>query len=405
MKQNYKIHTKETTIRVLNTEVSAVRKKDIIKKASRVIENDIIGIAGSIGNGDETKMFEEAKNNLSINIPYPYKLEEPRQEGIVIKENTITHDNILSHVETVLDFLKTEYPEFDFSETAKIQDVITEFSDSNGTKLTYEDSHVEVGFILKDKALANLFDGYIGYEGRKFDTMKFIDHNRKILNAYKNKLEMPEENELPVMVVDHSVFHGKLLMELNGEKLGAGSSLFSNKQGEKLFNDKVTVYQDYNPRTAFRPFFDMEGVVNDNYEYTFVEKGIFKTGFTNKKVAKDYNIPQTGSASGAFDDVPALGMTNLSIKVDTANLSDHVKKGIMVVIAAGGDYTPDGTYATPVQKAFLYEDGEIRGCLPEFQLKSHLYDMLGKDYIGTFKSPFYMGDDQVITVCKMTIDK
>jgi len=405
LKQNYKIHTKETTIRVLNTEVSAVRKKDIIKKASRVIENDIIGISGSIGNGDDNQLLEEAKNNLSINIPYPYALETPRQEGIVIKENTVTHDNILSEVETVLDFLRTEYPEFDFSETAKIQEVITEFNDSNGTALAYEDSHIELGFILKDKALANLFDGYIAYEGRKFDAAKFIDQNRTILDAYKKKLEMPDEKELPVMVVDQSVFHGKLLMEMNGEKLGAGSSLFSNKQGEKLFNEKITIYQDYNPRTAFRPFFDMEGVVNEDYEYTFVEKGIFKTGFTNKKVATDYNLPQTGSASGAFDDVPALGMTNVSIKVDTENLSDHVKKGIMVVIAAGGDYTPDGTYATPVQKAFLYENGEIKGCLPEFQLKSHLYDMLGKDYIGTFRSPFYMGDNQVITVCKMMIDK
>lgn len=249
-----------------------------------------------------------------------------------------------------------------------------------------------------------MFDGYILYEGRSFDIDKFIKQNRVFLDAYKNKVEMPIEKELPIMILDEAIFHDKLNMELNGDRIGAGSSMFSNKQGEKIFNEKLSIYQDYNPITAFRPFFDMEGVVNKGYEYTFVEKGTFINGFTNKKVAADYDLPQSGSATGAFDDVPSLGMTKLSLKVDSKNLEEQVKKAIVIVIASGGDFTPEGTFATPVQKAFLYEKGVILGHLPEFQLKSHLYDMLGKDYIGTFESPFYMGDHSKITVSKMKIE-
>jgi PmbA protein len=403
MKQYYKIHSKETTVRVLNTEVSAVRKKDIVRKAVRVIEDGFIGIAGSIGNRDDQALELEAKENLAIQIPYPYESNEPSKAGVVINDNNITHDNVLETVEEVLEFLKT-YDEFDFSEVAKVTEETVTFKDSEGTDLLYKDMHLDMGFILKDKALANLFDGFVGYSGRNFDINKFKTFNSQMLDAYKIKLDMPEEDELPVMIIDDSIFHMKLMTELNGEKLGAGASLLSGKYDEKLFNDKITIVQDFNPQTAYRAFFDMEGTVNKNYEYTFIDNGVLKSGFTNKKVATDYDIKHTGSATGAFDDVPALGMTKLAVKVDSENIKD-IKKAIMVIIAAGGDYTSDGTYATPVQKAFLYENGDIKGTLPEFQLRSHLFTMLGEDYIGTYESPFYFDDSGKVTVCKMKIEK
>lgn len=405
MKQLFKIHKKETTVRVQNTRISAVRKKDIVKKAVRVIDNGFIGVSGGIGDIDENRLEEEARANLSIEIPYPYDLETVMKKDISVDECTLDQENLFSTVEDIMTFLRTEYPEFDFSEVAKLEESEVLFTDDRGTHLRYTDKHVNLGFLMKEKALANLFDGFIGYSGRNYDHKKFIDTSRSMLDAYKNKLDMPEEDELPVMIVDNSIFHGKLISELNGERYGNGSSLLASKLGEKVFNEKVSVIQDFNPITANRAFFDMEGVVNENFEYPMVENGILKSCFTDKKIAKDYDLKETGSASGAYDDVPALQSTNLTLKVDSENLADTVKKGIMVVIAAGGDYTPDGTYATPVQKAFLYEDGQIKGVLPEFQLRSHLFKMLGEDYIGTFESPFYLGDHDKVTVARMKIEK
>lgn len=404
MIQNYRVHTKETTVRILNTEVSAVRKKDIVKKAVRVIEDDFIGIAGSIGDKADMELEKEARENLSIQMPYPYAMEAPKQEGVVIQENNITDSNVLHVVEDLLGFLKN-YDEFDFSETAQVVENHVTFKDSQGTHLEYKDSYFDFGFILKEKALANLFDGYIAYKGRNFDIEKYKTFLGDILNAYKTEVSMPEEDELPVMILDDSIFHQKMIMEMNGERLGSKSSLLSDKLNKVAFNEKLNIVQNYNPITAYRPFFDMEGVVKDNHEVSFIKNGVFERGFTNKKVASDYELEHTGSASGAFDDVPALGMTSMDVKVDSDDLFGDVKKAIMLVIAAGGDYTTDGTFATPVQKAFLFEDGKIKGKLPEFQLKSHLFKMLGEDYIGTYESPFYFGEHDHVTVCKMKIEK
>lgn len=403
MIQKYKVHVKDTTIRVLNTEVSAVRKKDIVKKAVRVIEDGYIGIAGSVGDADDDRLEEEARENLSIKMPYDFPSAAPRQETVIIDENKINEKNILPLMEELLDFLKG-YEAFDFSETAHVVEEHVTFKDSNGTDLTYKDSYFEFGFILKEKALANLFDGVIAFKGRNFDLKRYKNFLLEVLEAYSTPVDMPEEEELPV-IIDESILYRKLMMEMNGERIGSKSSLLTDKIGEKAFNEKLTIIQDYNPMSAYQPFFDMEGVVNDNYQTTFVENGIFKNGFTNKKVAKDFDLPHTGSASGAYDDIPMLGMTHLKIQEDSKDLKTHVKKAILVIIAAGGDYTSDGTYATPVQKAFLYENGKIVGKLPEFQLKSHFFKMLGDDYVGTFKSPFYFADDENVTVCKMKIDR
>ena len=54
-----------------------------------------------------------------------------------------------------------------------------------------------------------------------------------------------------------------------------------------------------------------------------------------------------------------------------------------MVIASGGDTTPDGHFATPVQMAYLMEDGKLVGRLPEMVISGSFFDMLGKDYIGT----------------------
>lgn len=404
MIQNYRVHTKETTVRILNTEVSAVRKKDIVKKAVRVIEDDYIGIAGSIGDKPDADLEKEARENLSIQIPYPYTMEAPKKEGVIITDNKITDENVLSIVEDLLEFLK-EYEEFDFSETAQVTENHVTFKDSDGTDLEYKDSYFDFGFILKEKALANLFDGFIGYKGRNFDIDKYKTFIADILMAYKTEAAMPEEEELPVMILDESIFHHKMMMEMNGERLGSKSSLLTDKLSKVAFNEKLNIVQNFDPVSAYRPFFDMEGVVKDNHEVAFVRNGVFERGFTNKKVATDYDLEHTGSATGAFDDVPALGMTKIDVKVDSDDLYGDVKKAIMIVIAAGGDYTTDGTFATPVQKAFLFEDGKIKGKLPEFQLKSHLFKMLGEDYIGTYKSPFYFGEHDHVTVCKMKIEK
>jgi PmbA protein len=48
------------------------------------------------------------------------------------------------------------------------------------------------------------------------------------------------------------------------------------------------------------------------------------------------------------------------------------QKGILVWIASGGDFTPAGHFATPAQRAYLFDGERLLGRLPEPNLSSHL---------------------------------
>ena len=59
---------------------------------------------------------------------------------------------------------------------------------------------------------------------------------------------------------------------------------------------------------------NIKTAVFENDKLLLVENGVPKTGFADKKTAKQYGIPHTGPAYHNFTDVPGPGGLNLRIK-------------------------------------------------------------------------------------------
>ena len=51
----------------------------------------------------------------------------------------------------------------------------------------------------------------------------------------------------------------------------------------------------------------------------------------------------------------------------------------------GGGFSDTGEYAMPVQMSYLTDGEKILGRLPPFTMRSNLFDMFGKDFIGVSK--------------------
>lgn len=404
--EKIKINEKSTSLKIENTKIISVRKKDITKNGYRVYKDGYIGITGYVGEADDSDLKAKAIQSLDTKMKYPYPVEKGLQQSVDIDICTVNHRTLIRETEKILDFLQNEYPHFIFSETAMLMEQTITFENSLGQDLSYKDSYVELGLILKEDTSANIFDGFISYQGRKFDADKFIDFNRIVLNAYSTNISMPVEEKLPIIFVNNSEIINKLMESLNGEKYGNGSSLLAGKLNEQVFNEKLTVIQDYDPVRTYNSFFDSEGVVEENFTVDLVKNGKFEKCYTNKKIADMYGLEHTGAATSEYDGVPKLGSVHLTLEKDSINIKDNIgQKAIVCMISAGGDFTDDGTFATPVQIAFLYDGEKIVGKLPEFQLRSHFFRMFGEDYVGTFESPFYLGDDDRVTIIEMDIVK
>ena len=77
------------------------------------------------------------------------------------------------------------------------------------------------------------------------------------------------------------------------------------------------------------------------------------------------------AADGAYDDAPALSLPPLSVRPTGKTLEEILDgRPALYVLTSGGDVTPDGSFATPVQMAYLYQNGRLIGRLPEFGLRA-----------------------------------
>lgn len=401
------VFEKETTLKIQSAKIDAIRTKDIVKKGVRVFEDGKIGISGAIGEVDDQVLVERATENLVTDIEYPFDLQRGPVDHRNYNQTPLTTEELLSHTENILKELRENYSEFDFSETVSIKQMGTHMYNSEGLDVKYEDATFELGLILKEKGGPNLFDGFLAYYGRTFDETKFWNQNKEILNAYRTKVELPAEEKLPVFFIGFDTLTGLLTRSLNGELYATGSSLFNGKIGEKLFNEKVNIYQWGNPKQKFSPFFDREGCILPEEKLALVKNGKLVNVFTDKKVAKMYNLPHTSAASGEYDDMPALSGTALRLDIDSEDIVKTLdgKKAILVVISSGGDFTSDGDFAAPVQVGFLFDGKKVLGKLPEFNIQSNLYKMLGDDYIGTFENPLYYGEESTMEGYYMAISK
>lgn len=407
--EHIQIEKKETAIKVRNTQIESIRNKHILRKGVRVYDQGYIGISGCIGDTPDDVLIQQAKDNLAVQIQYPFEVEKNKREHRNYIQSKITPEALYEYTDSILKTLRKDYPEFDFSETASINQVTYQMKNSEGLELSYTDSSYQIGLLLKEKKSANLFDGFLMNYGRQMDLEKFWSANHALLKAYSNPVDLPEEKKLPIIFLGHESFTAFLNRCLNGESYGVGSSLFSGKLNQKLFNSRINISQYANSEKTLEPFFDSEGITLERDCHPLIEKGIFTSVFTDKKMAKKYDLPHTGAARGEYDGIPSLSSTNIHFESDATDLKSKLqgKPALVVMISSGGDFTPDGDYAAPVQVGFLFDGEKLVGKLPEFSIRSSLFKALGDDYVGTFDNQyFYTGDiESQILVTEMEIVK
>lgn len=394
------IRQQETTARIMASQVDAIRVKDIVKKGLRVYEKGRIGIAGAIGDVADTALLDSAVQNLSTGIEYPYPLSRDLRDHRNYNEEPMSSQELLSHAESILATLREEFPDFSFGECIAATQSVYQMQNSDGLDLEYRDAEFAVNLVLKEKQTANLFDGALICVTRKFDPERFWQFNRTFLEAYRNKVELPQGEKLPVFTLGSESLTSFLIRSLNGERYANGSSIFSGKMGRQLFSERITLELNRNPLNNLRPFFDMEGVVLPQDRISLIQQGKLVRVLTDKKTAHLYNLEHTGAGGGEYDDLPSLDGSRyaslpLTFRTDARDIAAALKgqPAILALISSGGDFTPDGSFAAPVQVGFLFDGERIVGKLPEFTMRSHLNAMLGEDYIGTFdNTAFYLGD-------------
>lgn len=387
--EKYSNRIKETSINIVQTSVESIRKKDITKTGMRVYKDGFIGISGSLGNAEDSVLIKEAEEALANKIPYNLEPTANKEEAIDCRRELLDDEAFVNEIGIVMEELKKSQPNFYFTNKINLVEQEINLSNIRNLNLSYKDRYMLAELVFKEKSSKNIMDGFVEFQGRKYNRDAFLSLTNSTCDAYSNLLPFDKEGTYPVVF---SMLEGlplmKFLQDLNANLFSTGSSLLSGKTGEKLFSSDFTLYQSLNPEDGIHPFFDAEGTFNDNYRYSLIKNGVVVSPYTDKRTADKYKLALTGSAVAEYDSVPSLGLTGFSVEEANKSLEDLLggEKAIFVAIASGGDFTPAGDFATPVQLPFLFDGKKLIGRLPELQVSSNIYHMFGAGYRGTAKS-------------------
>lgn len=372
-----------TKLKISNNKIQSVFKATDIRTGLRLYDNNFIGIAGVIGKADESDLEKKAKSMLSFRIPYPVELTKNVKRTADLSDSCNLSDKELVDITTeLLETLAKKYPDFSFSHLVQMIDSTESLRNDCGTELFARDKFVNLGLLIKYKKSLNMMDGFALNLTRGFNFEESLAAATRTLNGYTVLSDINDGETLPVIFADDGLA-SFFYQHLHGKLFAAGASMFSGKLGEKFFSDKFTLNINRDPKTL-ATFFDGEGTTLPNDRFSLIENGVIKAPYTSKKVAKDFNLPLTSSAGFVYDAIPDVTPVGLDIADNGKTLHELIgnQKAVLVEMASGGDYTAQGEYSTPVQVAYLWENGKIVGRLPQIAVSSTVLKLFGDDYIG-----------------------
>lgn len=374
---------RSVTLNVTGGKIDSFREQEETTGTVRVYEGGCVGVAGCLGAPDEEALTAKAKDALELGIPYPCNLEGALEKTDLHEDEIIPVAAFLPTMQAFLDRLGKACPRFALSNKVSLSYGRTEYRNSLGRHLTSSGNSLSIELLAQNRGSGNLFDTVLTFEGDRFDADRLLEQFRREYDAFYTPADIAP-GRYPV-IMGTSEFFGAFLRQFVAEMYASGASLLSGKMGQSVFSDKLSLRNDMNPATnAGCCFFDEEGCVTPGLRPALIENGVLTGLLTTKKSAEKFGLPNLGTASAAYDGVPSLGFNQFYADATAPTLGALAPgKAVYVVIASGGDMTPEGHYATPVQMAYLVENGKLVGRLPELNISGNFFELLGKDYLGT----------------------
>ncbi len=228
------------------------------------------------------------------------------------------------------------------------------------------------------------------------DVLKQIDLSERIAPL--------KPGRMPVIFIPKAL--GLLLSTFvanaNGKALQKGTSLLLGRLGEKILDERVTLWDD--ALVDFAPSsipFDGEGT--PCRKIALFEAGVFKNFVFDLQTAGITGNVATGSASRSFASQPGPGNHNIRLAPGDVPLADmlaDIKQGLMVyqVLGGGQSNVLAGEFSVNVELGFLIENGRLAGRVKDAMLAGNAFDAF-KNIAGISRETEWRGSVELPHVC------
>jgi PmbA protein len=357
----------------------------------RIIKDGLLGFAYTKNLLDREDFLQQALDSLKGKVeapffsPLPESLPSPNAHDLLLE--SLPNTALVEEGTRICDVLRTKVKgEINISIQRSI-DTLRLVNSRGSDHSLHSSSYYLNTSLLFPGTLAGLDSPIIGKRFQPFPQEK-LDFLQSLFNQSLKEVR-PQPGKMKILFFPETLYAliWRIQAGTNGKNIYEKTSPLLNKTGAKLFDSKITLYDDpLNDQQPQARSFDDEGV--SCRKFVIVEDGEVQNSFYDLFYAGKMKVPPSGhgykSAMWGGETValkPRPSLEYLYLKpgeIPFWNLVKSIDRGILVagVLGAHSGNILNGDFSLGLAPAIYVEEGEIIGRVKDAMAAGNIYETL-----------------------------
>jgi PmbA protein len=278
-----------------------------------------------------------------------------------------------------IDLVREQYPEVLCAGGWECDAESTRLINSNGLDCGYTDNTLS-GFLevewIRDEDFLNVSDG---------QTLRDSLDPALIAQQVMQRLEWAKENvappigRVPILFTSKAadMLWGTVQAALNGKQVIEGASPWSDRLGQLVTSESITIKQEPDVGPFSCPF-DDEGTATRSI--TFLDRGVLQLFYADRTTGKLLGSGTTGNGfRPGLGSYPNPGLFNLLIQPGTKSFAELVaglEDGLILDQMLGGGSGISGEFSINVDLGYRIQKGQIVGRVKDTMVSGNVYTAL-----------------------------
>jgi PmbA protein len=337
------------------------------------------GLAVAYGPVEAQALVDRAINLSQLNDAEAIELGSASQLQYPDVGSAVPVEQLVAWGQTAIDLVRQAYPDVICSSGWESEAETTRLINSNGLDCGYTDTtlsgYLEVEWVRGDDFLA-VSDGQT--QRHSLDPQAIAQLVLQRLNWATTNVPTPTKR-VPILFTSKAadMLWGTVQAALNGKQVVEGASPWSDRLGQRVTSDQITISQ----QPTVGPFscpFDDEGTPTRSI--TFIDHGELKLFYGDRTTGKILGSGTTGNGfRSGLGSYPTPGLFNFLIQPGSRSLLDLIatlEDGLVLDQILGGGAGISGEFSINVDLGYRVKQGQIIGRVKDTMIAGNVYTAL-----------------------------
>lgn len=390
----YRIEMESHPVSFESNRLKEIMRHDTSGVALRVIDDGRIGFTSTTDASRESELVGRAATLAPFGsealFEFPAPSEYPTVDIVDAKIPAVSQQSMIDVGHGLIERLMDEWPELLCDARIGWSTGRGRIMNSAGIDAEYEQTsyYCSLGAqLIRGTDMLNVWAGFgSSHLFGEVELDRLLQTVRRSLRWSKETAQTTANTgDLPVIFTPRGVgatmLH-PLLSGFNGKNVANGSSPLGDRWGEKIVDERITIFDDplISGASGSRPF-DDEGVASRRH--ALIEKGVAGGPLLDLQTAGQLGKTSTGAAGRGLATTPSPGTSVIDIAHGDTHFEDMiagVKEGLIVeeILGAGQGNELGGDFRANVSLGYKIENGEIIGRVKNTMISGNVYKVLSQ---------------------------